>query len=267
MRLRAVILDWAGTVVDHGSRAPVAALQSIFAGARVPVSVSEVRESMGLAKKAHIRSILAIPRVRDAWYEAMGAEPSGTDVEQLYAQFVPRQLECLSNYATLIRGVSDAVSRMRARGLKIGSTTGYNRPMLDYLLTRAAEQSYVPDSSICPDEAGGGRPMPWMCYLTAARLQEFPLAAFVKIGDTPSDIEEGVNAGMWTIGITRTGNEAGLTEDEWEALSADARQTALCVARQRLVEAGAHFTAESVADCDALLDEIDARLARGETPG
>ena len=139
--------------------------------------------------------------------------------------------------------------------------------MLDYLLTRAAEQSYVPDSSICPDEAGGGRPMPWMCYLTAARLQEFPLAAFVKIGDTPSDIEEGVNAGMWTIGITRTGNEAGLTEDEWEALSADARQTALCVARQRLAEAGAHFTAESVADCDALLDEIDARLARGETPG
>ena len=108
--------------------------------------------------------------------------------------------------------------------------------------------------------------MPWMCYLNAIRLQEFPLAAFVKIGDTPNDIEEGLNAGMWTIGITRTGNEVGLTEAEWEALSSDDREAALCIAKQRMRDAGAHFTAGSAAECDPLLDEIDARLARGERP-
>lgn len=108
--------------------------------------------------------------------------------------------------------------------------------------------------------------MPWMCYLTAVQLREFPLSAFVKIGDTPSDIEEGLNAGMWTIGITRTGNEVGLTEDEWHALSREKRDTAALVARQRLTDAGAHFVAPSVAECEALLDEIDARLARGERP-
>src|SRR5208337_528316 len=120
MKLQAVILDWAGTVVDHGSRAPVAALQSIFAEAGLPVSVSEARESMGVAKKAHIRSILEIPRVREAWTASRGAAPCETDVESLYAAFIPKQLECLTDYSGLIRGAADAVARMRARGLKIG---------------------------------------------------------------------------------------------------------------------------------------------------
>jgi phosphonoacetaldehyde hydrolase len=266
MKLRAVILDWAGTAVDHGSRAPVAAMQSIFEEAGIPISIGEARESMGLAKKSHIRSILEIPRVRSAWAESKPAESFEHGVEKLYARFIPKQLECLSSYSTLIDGVAEAVARMRARGLKIGSTTGYTRPMLDFLLARAVEQGYVPDSSICPDEAGGGRPMPWMCYLTAMRLQEFPMAAFVKIGDSPTDIEEGLNAGMWTIGVTRTGNEVGLTEAEWEALSESERDTALCVAKKRLVDAGAHYTAESVAECDALLDEIEFRLGRREKP-
>ena len=266
MKLRAAILDWAGTTVDYGSRAPVAALQSVLSEAGVPVSVAEARLSMGLAKKAHIRSILQIPKVRQAWIQALGTEPGEGDVDRLYQQFIPRQLDCLASYSRLIPGVADAVARLRARGLKVGSTTGYNRAMLDYLLEQAARQDYVPDAAVCPDEAGGGRPMPWMCYWNAMRLQVFPMSAFVKIGDTPSDIEEGLNAGMWTIGITRTGNEVGLTEEEWCALSPEERQTSLAAAERRLRSAGAHYTAESVAQCDALLDEIDARLALGQKP-
>lgn len=266
MKLRAAILDWAGTVVDHGSRAPVAALQSIFSDAGVPVSVAEARLSMGIAKKAHIRSILEIPRVKHAWTTTHASTPSENDVDRLYAEFIPRQLASLENYSTLIPAVADAVARMRARGLKIGSTTGYNRAMLDYLVERAAPQHYVPDAALCPDEAGGGRPMPWMCYLNAIRLETFPMSAFVKIGDTPSDIEEGLNAGMWTIGITRTGNEMGLTEAEWNLLAGAEREAALAAAERRLLDAGAHYTAESVAECDPLFDEIDSRLARSEKP-
>lgn len=258
MKLRAVILDWAGTVVDFGSRAPVAALQSVFARAGVAVTVAEARQSMGLAKKAHIRSILAIPRVREAWIKTHGAAPSEAAVEKLYVEFIPSQLQVLANHSCLIAGVADAVNRMRARGLKIGTTTGYNRAMLDYLLERAAAQNFIPDSAVCPDDAGGGRPLPWMCYLTAIRLQEYPLSAFVKIGDTPADIEEGRNAGMWTIGVTRTGNETGVTEEEWERLADAEREVLLKNAGRRLIEAGAHYTAASVAECDSILDRIEA---------
>jgi len=258
MKLRAVILDWAGTVADFGSRAPIAALQSVFANAGVPVTVAEARESMGLAKKDHIHAILEIPRVREAWIAMHGAAPAEYAVEKLYAKFIPSQIQVLVNHSCLIPGVADAVMRMRARGLKIGTTTGYNRAMLDYLLERAAEQNFVPDSALCPDDVGEGRPLPWMCYLAAIRLKTYPLSAFVKIGDTPTDMEEGRNAGMWTIGVTRTGNEVGLTEEEWQRLSAAERDARLKAAERRLLDAGAHYTLESVADCDEILDRIEA---------
>ena len=98
------------------------------------------------------------------------------------------------------------------------------------------------------------------------RLETYPLAAFVKIGDTPVDIEEGRNAGMWAVGVTRTGNETGVTEEEWSRLSAADREELSSNARHRLEQAGAHYTAPSVAECDSILDSIDARLENGELP-
>ena len=266
MKLRAAILDWAGTLVDFGSRAPVAALECVFAAAGVSVTLAEIRQSMGLAKKAHIRSILEIPRVRDAWSVKHGRQPSEAAVEHLYAEFIPSQIQVLASHSELIPGVAEAVARMRSRGLKIGTTTGYNRAMLDYLLEQAARQGFIPDSAVCPDDVSAGRPFPWMCYLTALRLEVYPLAACVKIGDTPADIEEGRNAGMWTIGVTRTGNEVGVTQQEWARMSGADRELLLNNACHRLQQAGAHYTAASVAECDAILDAIDARLASGESP-
>ena len=258
MKLRAVILDWAGTVADFGSRAPIAALQSVFESAGVPVTVAEARASMGVAKRDHVRAILEIPRVREAWMAVHGAAPAEYAVVKLYDKFIPRQIEVLVHHSCLIPGVADAVARMRARGLKIGTTTGYNRAMLDYLLERAAEQNFIPDSALCPEDVGEGRPLPWMCYLSAIRLKTYPLSAFVKIGDTPTDMEEGRNAGMWTIGITRTGNEVGLTEEEWQRLPGTDQNDLLRTAERRLLDAGAHYTAESVAGCDSIFDRIEA---------
>jgi phosphonoacetaldehyde hydrolase len=266
VKLRAVILDWAGTVVDYGSRAPVAALESVFSAVGVPVTVTEVRESMGIAKKAHIQSILEIARVRGAWASKYGSEPTGQDVDKLYAAFIPNQIQVLADYSELIPGAANAVARMRSRGLRIGTTTGYNRAMLDYLLERGAAQGFAPDSALCPGDAGAGRPLPWMCYLAAIKLEVYPMATMVKIGDTPADVQEGRNAGMWTIGVTRTGNEVGLTEGEWAGLSEDEQAGLLHTAERRLLDSGAHYIAPGVADCDAILDQIEARLAAGEKP-
>ena len=266
MRLAGVVLDWAGTVVDHGSQAPVETLRAIFLEAGVPVELSEARAPMGLAKKTHIEAVLAMTRVRDAWRHAHGRFPDHRDVNDLYAAFIPRQIELLESHSELISGVPAAVDRMRSRGLAIGTSTGYTRPMLDYLLERAAPQGFVPDASLCPDDVPAGRPAPWMCYLNAIRLNVYPLAAMVKIGDTIADIEEGLHAGMWTIGITRTGNETGLTEAEWRSAPEAERTAMLAAAERKFAAAGAHFTAESVAECDALLDRIQHSLDRGEVP-
>jgi len=267
MNLRAVIFDWAGTLVDHGSRAPVAALQDVFAAAGVPVAAAEARLSMGIAKRDHIGAILALPRVAKAWELRHGTAPVEADLDALYADFLPKQIECLGRYSGLIAGVPGTAEGLRSRGMRIGSTTGYTRTMLDFLVERAREQAFRPDCAICPqDVPGGGRPAPWMCWLNAIRLEVSPLWSMVKIGDTPSDIEEGLNAGMWTIGVTRTGNEAGLTEEEWNSATAPERAAVIARARKRLLEAGAHYLVESAGECLDTIDEIAGRLSSGERP-
>lgn len=264
--LKAVILDWAGTTVDFGSLAPVAALQRIFEASGVPVTAAEVRERMGTLKKDQIRSICAGSRVTDAWSEVHGHAPGEDDVERLFAEFLPRQSQILADFSTPIPCVPETIAAWRGGGLRIGSTTGYTRALLDLVLPAAAAQGYSPDASVTPDEVCGGRPKPFMCYRNAILLGVYPLWHCVKIGDTPSDMGEGINAGMWTIGITATGNEVGPSQAEWEALPVEEQVQREREAAGRLTGARAHFTAPSLAACGEILEEIERRLAAGEKP-
>ena len=259
-KLQAVILDWAGTTVDFGSLAPVRTLQRVFMQAGVTLTDSEVRQAMGLPKKEHIREIVSVPRVRDEWARVHDNLPQESDVERLYSSFVPLQFSCLLEYSAVIPGVVDAMERLRKRGLRIGTTTGYTREMLDLLADASGKVGYRPDCNIAPGDVGAGRPHPFMIYENAVRLQVYPMAAIVKIGDTPADIEEGLNAGAWSIGVAATGNMVGLSRREFEALPTAQREERLIIARTALENAGAHYVVDTLADLDWVLDEIDARL-------
>ena len=265
-RLQAVILDWAGTAVDYGSFAPTAVFLRLFAAQGVPITAADARSGMGLMKKDHLRAILARPAVAQAWQAAHGRPASETDIDALFSSFVPMQLSVLTEYADPIPGLLDALKATRARGLQVGSTTGYLRSMMDVLAPEAARRGYVPDCIVCPDEVPAGRPYPWMCYQNAMKLGAFPMEAVVKVGDTLPDIEEGLNAGMWTVGLSRTGNLVGLTEKEVQALSPEARVTQVSRAAAALHRAGAHYVVEGIWDLPVVLDDIQAQVARGERP-
>jgi phosphonoacetaldehyde hydrolase len=264
--IKAVILDWAGTTVDFGSLAPVAALEGAFEASGVPITAAEAREHMGVLKKDQVRFICAGERVREAWTRCHGQPPSERDVERIFADFLPKQSEILVQYSAPIPGVAETVEAWKSGGLRIGSTTGYTRDLLNVVLPVAARLGYSPDASVTPDEVGGGRPKPFMCYRNAILLGVFPLWCCVKIGDTPADIEEGLNAGMWTIAVTATGNETGLSIEDWEALPPEERAARQQHAARRLIDAGAHFTVPSLADCTEILVDIDRRTAAGEKP-
>lgn len=259
-RLKALVLDWAGTTVDFGSLAPARTMQRLFAKLDITLTEEETRQHMGLPKKEHIRGILSIPRIREAWSKLRGIGPGDADVDEMYAEFIPMQFSCLEEYSAVIPGVPEAVDSFRGRGLKIGSTTGYTRAMLDLLLKTSAQQGYTPDCSLTPEEAGAGRPHPFMMYESAVRLQVYPLTAIAKIGDTPADIQEGLNAGAWSIGVAGTGNSIGLSADEFYALREAERESRLAAARAELRNAGAHYVVDSFDGLPAVLDEIDARL-------
>jgi phosphonoacetaldehyde hydrolase len=263
-RIRAVMLDWAGTTVDHGSLAPVFALQTLFSKHGIELSRENARKDMGLAKRDHIRAILGLLGVRSQWRLLHGTDPEETNVETLFDEFSPLQLEIIAQHSQLLPGVAETVAAWKDRSLRIGSSTGYTREMLSAVMARAAQAGFSPDASVCPDEAGGGRPYPWMLMRNAQLLDAYPPSLCVKIGDTISDIEEGRNAGMWTIGITRTGNLIGLDADQWAELPEAEKQSRLAAAERQFIDAGADFIAEDIPACDKILLQIEDRLQRSK---
>jgi len=264
--IEAVIMDWAGTTVDFGSMAPIRAFQRLFAEEGLPISEAEARGPMGTEKREHIRQLCAHPRIRDAWKEVKGEYPTDADIDRMYDDFVPLQIDAIAQTAELIPGLTEALDWMRANDIRIGGNTGYASTMIEGLLARAAEQGYTPDSNVCATEVPKGRPYPHMSLKNAMDLGVQHLCACVKIDDTLTGIEEGLNAGMWTIGVAVSGNEVGMSLEDWQALSTEEQELRRTAAYQRMTASGAHYVIDSIADMIPCLEDIAARLAVGEKP-
>jgi phosphonoacetaldehyde hydrolase len=264
--IAAVVFDWAGTVVDHGSLAPVRTLQRVFATREIEVADEVARRDMGLAKRDHIRNLLAEPEVDTLWQARYGRTANEADVDTLYADFIPLQTACLLDYSHVIEGVPSVVEALRSHGIRIGGTTGYTRDMMQALEVQARAEGYAPDRYLCPDDVGAGRPHPFMCYRLAADLHAAPLSSCVKVGDTLSDIDEGRNAGMWTIGVLRTGNMVGLSAEDWAKLPASEQNEKLARAESLMLDRHAHYVVNSVAEILPVLDQIAQRMQAGAHP-
>jgi phosphonoacetaldehyde hydrolase len=264
--VRAVILDWAGTTVDFGSLAPVAAFVQLFAEQGVTLSVAEARGPMGMEKRAHIRQLCEAPTIAARWCERHGTEPDAADVDRLYEAFVPLQIAVIREYAQLVPGCRETIAGLRERGIRIGANTGYSREMMEPLMQAAAAQGYVPDSAVCATEVPRGRPYPHMSLKNAIELEIEAVQSCVKVDDTVPGIEEGLNAGLWTVGVAVSGNEVGLALADWQALPRVEQQRYRERAYQRLLTGGAHYAIDTVVDLPRCLDAIEGRLARGERP-
>lgn len=264
--VQAVIFDWAGTTVDFGCMAPTAVFMEVFRAQGVAITPKEARGPMGMHKRAHIETLLALPEVGERWRQAHGRDWTQADVDGLYDAFLPLQLQTLAQHCDLIPGTLETVAALRARGIKIGSSTGYTEALMEVLVPEAARRGYSPDAVVCGAQVPAGRPFPWMCYVNAMRLGVYPLEAIVKVGDTIADIEEGRNAGMWTVGVVMTGNLIGLPQAELLALHDVERQERYHDACRQMLAAGAHVVIPGIADLLPVIDAIQVRLASGGRP-
>lgn len=264
--IQAVIMDWAGTTVDFGSMAPIRAFQRLFSGEGIEVTLAECRAPMGSEKSEHIRQMLAMTRIRDAWTHNKGAEPSEADVARLYQDFVQIQIECIRDSAVLIPGMAEVAGTLTERGIRLGANTGYSRDMIVELVQRAAEQGYAPEVVITASDVRRGRPWPEMSLQAAIALEVTAMQACVKVDDTGVGIEEGLNAGMWTVALAVSGNEVGLSQADWQALAPAEKRRLRDQAHARLATTGAHYVVDTIAELPAVIVDIEARLARGERP-
>ncbi len=252
--IEAVIFDWAGTAVDYGCFAPVQAFREAFAHYDVPVTMEETRKPMGMLKRDHIRTMMKMERIAAEWKRVHGREASEEDVEAVYAQFEPKLFSILENYSSPKPFVLETVDTLRKMGIKIGSSTGYTDAMMDIVVKGAAKEGYSPDFWISPDGVGGkGRPYPYMIFENMKVLGVSSVKNVVKVGDTVSDIREGVSAGVWSVGVIEGSSELGLTQEEFEQMSPEQKEKECCRVEQVFRKAGADFVIDNLSQLPALI--------------
>jgi phosphonoacetaldehyde hydrolase len=250
----AILLDWAGTTIDFGSLAPVQVFRQVFQSCGIEVTEPEARGPMGQAKIDHIRAMFRYDRIQLLWQERYGRPSTEEDVEDLYASFLPLQKQVLTSHAQVIPGIPEAIRVLRQRGLRIGSTTGYTRELMDVVEPLVAEQGYAPEVTICSDEVAAGRPAPWQNFRAAEGLGIYPMHRVLIVDDSVAGIQAGLQAGCWTVAVAGTGNAMGLNWDQYQSMDSTVRTAGLQRIAGQFTAAGAHLVLESAIDMPSLWD-------------
>jgi len=265
-RIQAAILDWAGTVVDCGSLAPMGAFVRAFAELGVTIGVDDARGPMGMAKRDHIAAVLAVPSVAAAWRARHGMAPDLPAMERVFAVFEPLNVESVVEHAAMIPGAADALAQLAAMSVRVGSTTGYTRPIMRRLMPVAATAGYVPEVVVCAGDLAAGRPSPLMMWHAMAAMGVWPAWTVVKVDDTPVGVGEGRAAGTWTVGVALTGNIVGLDAYNLAALPDAERARLRARATAEFQAVGTDLVIDSIASLPDAVRALDRRIAAGERP-
>ena len=260
-KIECVIMDWAGTSVDYGCFAPVAAFVDSFKQMGLTVTAAETRAHMGVTKIEEIRALFSIERVGEDFREKYGRDYTEEDVQECYKRFQKVLFDTLEDYTEPIPGVVEVIAKLRAQGIKIGSTTGYTQKMMDVVIPAAEKKGYRIDNCVTSDNLPGGRPKPYMIYRNMCDLDVASRFSVLKYGDTIADIREGVNAGVWSVGVIMGSNELGLTEKETRTLPMGELKCRMAKVRDRMYAAGADYVVDTIAELPMLIEDINERMA------
>jgi len=266
--VKALVLDWSGTIADAYVIAPASVFVEVFKNQGVEISMEEARGPMGLRKDLHIK-MLTLDRVIAArWQAVKGSAPTQADVDVMFADFVPLQLDCLRKYTTLLPGIKETMVGLQKQGIKIGTSTGFVRSMVDILLEDSIKQGFTPDATVAGDEVvNGARPNPHMVFKNLDLMNISDVKSVVKCDDTVSGIGEAQNAGCWGVGLVRYSNYMNVNSlEEAAALTEAVTAVKMAKTREILEKAGAHYVIDSLVEIPGVIADIDARLQRGEKP-
>jgi phosphonoacetaldehyde hydrolase len=260
-KIETLIMDWAGTAVDFGCFAPVEAFVRAFEEKDIQLSVEEIRRPMGKAKIEHIQTLLQMDSVRAQFLSLYGREWNRDDVLALNQSFERYLFLSLERYTSPLPGVVEVIRELRKQGVKIGSTTGYTRAMMDIVQPAAEKKGYKVDSCVTPDGLPSGRPAPFMIYQNMIELNVPNPDLVVKVGDTIEDIREGLNAKVHVVGLIIGSNELGLSEEEIDRTDGRELEEKMKAVRIRMFEAGAHYVIDSIHELPFIINRINSKQA------
>lgn len=257
-KIEAVIFDWAGTTVDYGCFAPVQAFKDAFNVYGLEPTNDQIREPMGKLKIDHIKTMLEMPSINQEFKKNYNRNYNNEDVNQIYKLFEKSLMSQIVNHTKIKPYVLETVTKLKEMGIKIGSTTGYTDMMMEPVLNSAKKQGYEPDCWYSPDSTNNiGRPYPYMIFKNMVTLNISNVRNVIKVGDTISDIQEGVNAGVIVVGVVEGSSLLGLNEKEFELLSNYERNRAVERVKEEYLTAGADFVINNLSELLDVIKEVE----------
>ncbi len=266
--VKAVILDLEGTVLDYGGLGLAKALVELFQRYQVFLPLEEAHITHALPKAMHIQHLFHLPSVAEQWRKQHQTPPDEARCQTLADELLSIQLANAPYDAQLLPHVAASVQKWQQAGILIAATSSEPASLAQTILKQAQTQGFRPDQAVFIDQIANNAtpPAPWLIAQSAMMLGVYPWESVVTIGDTVDDIEAGLNAGVWTVGVVQTGREMGCTAQELQTMQPEKRQALIDEIRQRMYRNGAHFVVNTFDQCNRVLDEIQDRLAIGIRP-
>ncbi len=258
-QIEAVIFDWAGTTVDYGCMAPIHAMMEAFKLRGIAATLDEIRQPMGMLKIDHIKAVLNMDRVKIGFNQMHGREHDQSDIDIIYHHFESMIFKILHQHTKIIPGILDVQRFLRNKNIKIGSTTGYTSDMIHIVAESAAKQGYAPDAIVAADQVKRGRPFPYMLHQNVAALEVRNMNGVVKVGDTIIDIEEGMNAGCWSVGVIKGSSMLGLSEDEVSHMAQNQLDQIGRRIRYDMLAAGADYVIDTIDELPWVIELINGK--------
>jgi phosphonatase-like hydrolase len=194
MQIKLVVFDMAGTTVEDPNGVG-GCLQAALAADGIQMETSKVNAVMGIPKPLAIRQLI----------EDTGVVPDSARVQAIHADFQARMIEYYKTSPDVreVEGAEAVFRALRSKGVKVALDTGFDRTIVDVILGRLGWVEGVVDATAASDEVAHGRPYPdLILHLMGLTAVDDP-AAVAKVGDTPSDLQQGTAAGCaFVIGVT-----------------------------------------------------------------
>lgn len=192
MTIEMVVFDMAGTTVWDGDNAVAACVRDAVAAAGVEIELTDVDPVMGMPKPLAIRTLLGDTR---------GVAPSEDEVGRVHTDFQARIVDHYRSGPDVreIEGATEVFEALRGKGIRVTLDTGFDRLILDAIVDRLGWRDLIDDSA-ASDEVDRGRPAPDLIHALMERAGISDAAAVAKLGDSVSDIEQGLGAGCGLVG-------------------------------------------------------------------
>lgn len=198
MPVELIVFDLAGTTVKD-NRDVHRVLQHALARHGVMVTLEDANDVMGYPKPIAIDDLLKKRYTGDRTVDEEW-------IAAIHRDFVVEMIDFYRHDPSVQEkdGVTETFLKLRERNIRVVVDTGFDRQIVSPLLQRLGwVTGGVIDGSVTSDEVNRGRPFPDMIYKAMALTGVNDNKRVVKVGDTPSDLQQGTSAGCYmVVGVT-----------------------------------------------------------------